>query len=251
MLVTMLPILIMPDSAPEPEDGTPLEESDTETELYAIWEVWEVSRKAGRRARGPLGPWVELRHPVPSVMHGNEAAPANLQDCDQFLKLLVRRRADTLGRRERAELRRFLRTPTPAPSSIAKLSPETATWLLWAMSWRGVSTASQLVSPPLHAPTLIVQWWTSMPTALCFGPAAPLLRVLADCAARLYRVWERVVKRMRASGGDSLDPRMVRIKFTPLMPDTNFGRVIDSSRGKQSFASLVCDNLPTSDSFAV
>jgi hypothetical protein len=64
--------------------------------------------------------------------------------------------------------------------------------------------------------------------------------VLADCAARLYRVWERVVKRMRASGGDSLDPRMVRIKFTPLMPDTNFGRVIDSSRGEQSFASLVC-----------
>jgi hypothetical protein len=27
---------------------------------------------------------------------------------------------------------------------------------------------------------------------------------------------------MRASGGDSLDPRMVRIKFTPLMPDTKF-----------------------------
>ena len=146
MLVTMLPILIMQDSAPESEHGTPLEESDAETDLYAIWEVWELSRKVGRRARGPLGQWVELRHTVPSVMRGNEAAPASLQDCDQFLKLLVRRRADSLGRRERAELRRFLRTPTPAPSSIATLSPETATWLLWAMSWRGVSSSSARLS---------------------------------------------------------------------------------------------------------
>ena len=83
MLVTMLPILIMPDSAPEPEDRTALEERDVETEIYAILDVWELSREAGRRARGPLGPWVELRHPVPSVMHGNEAAPASLQDCDR------------------------------------------------------------------------------------------------------------------------------------------------------------------------
>jgi len=248
----MLPILIMPDSAPEPEDETPLESSDAQIERDAIQELWaELLPKGGRRARVPLGPWVELRHVVPSVTQATNAEPASLQDCDQFLKLLLRRKADSLGRRLRAELRRFLRTPTPAPSSNATLSPETATWLLWAMSWRGVSTARQLVSPPLHAPTLIVQWWTSMPTTLCFGPAAPLLRVLADCAARLYRVWERLVKRMRASGGDSLDPRMVRIRFTPLMPDTNFGRVIDSSRREQSFASLVCDNLPTSDSIVV
>jgi hypothetical protein len=59
-----------------------------------------------------------------------------------------------------------------------------------------------------------------------------------------------VVKRMRASGGDSLDPRMVRIRFTPLMRDTKFTRVIDSAPRKQSFASLVCTNLPTGDSIA-
>jgi hypothetical protein len=46
-------------------------------------------------------------------------------------------------------------------------------------------------------------------------------------------------------------PRMVRIKFTPLMPDTNSRRVIEGSWGKQSFASLVCANLPTSDSIIV
>ena len=214
-------------------------------------EVWEPSQKACGRARAPLSPWVEIRHPVPSVKHGSDATPSSLQDCDPLLKLLLRRKADSLGQRERAELRRVLHTTGPASSSIAALSPGTATWLLWAMSWRGVSTARQLATPPFHAPTLVVQWWTSMPGTLCFGPAAPLLRVLADCAARLYRVWERVVKRMRASGGDSLDPRMVRIKFMPLMPDMNSTRLIDSSPRKQSFASLVCTNLPTSDSIVV
>ena len=119
-----------------------------------------------------------------------------------------------------------------------------ATWLLWAMSWRGVTTVRQPGGPPLHVSILVVRWRTGMPGTLYFGPAAPLLRVLADCAARLYRVpgMERLVKRMRVSGGDSLDPRIVRIKFTPLMPDRNSTPVIDRSQGKQSFASLVCAN---------
>ena len=60
-----------------------------------------------------------------------------------------------------------------------------------------------------------------MPESLCFGPAAPLLRALADCAERLYRFWWRTVKRKRDLTGTALDPRMVRINFTPMMPDTN------------------------------
>jgi hypothetical protein len=244
----MLPILIMPDLAPEPE-VTLLEASDAEIDLDAIHELWELLPQAG--ARVPLGPWVELRHPVPPITQSSDAAPASLQDCDQFLKLLLRRKTDSLGRRERAELRMVLHATNPASSSIATLSPETATWLLWAMSWRGVSTIRQLASLPLHAPTLVVQWWTSMPATLCFGPAAPLLRVFADCAARLYRFWERMVKRTCASGVDSLDPRMVRIKFMPLMPHANARCVIDSSWGRPSFASLVCANLPTSDTIIV
>jgi hypothetical protein len=119
------------------------------------------------------------------VTQGSAAAPASLQDCDQLLKLLLRRRAKSLRSRERAELRSILRTLNPAPTSIATLSPRTATWLLWAMSWRGISTARQLACPPIHAPTLVVQWWTHMPATLCFGPAAQLLRVFADCAAWL------------------------------------------------------------------
>jgi len=177
--VTMLPILIMPDAAPESEDETSLEANDAEIELDDIQDLWELSPQAGRRARVPLGPWVELRHPVPPITQSSDAVPASLQDCDQFLKLLLRRKADSLGRRERAELRMVLHATNPASSSIATLSPETATWLLWAMSWRGVSTPRQLVFPPLHAPTLVVQWWTSTPTTLCFGSAAPLLRVFA------------------------------------------------------------------------
>jgi hypothetical protein len=55
---------------------------------------------------------------------------------------------------------------------------------------------------------------------------------------------------MRASGGDLLDPRMVRNKFTPLMPDTNSTRVIESALGKQTFTALACANLPTSDEIA-
>jgi hypothetical protein len=247
----VLPILIMPDLAPEPEDETPLEPSDAEIELDAIQELLELLPKGGRRARVPLGPWVELGHPVPSATLGNDAVPASLQDCDQFLKLLMRRKADSLGRRERTELRRVLHTTGLAPSSISTLSPETATWLLWAMSWRGVSTPRQLASPPLHVPTLVVQWWTSMPGTLSFGPAGPLLRVLADCAARLYQLWGRMVARSRNFGGDLLHPRMVRIKFTPLVPDSNSACAIDSSQGKPSFASLVCANLPTSDSIVV
>jgi hypothetical protein len=52
------------------------------------------------------------------------------------------------------------------------------------------------------------------------------------------------------STGDVLDPRMVRIKFTPLMPATNSTVKTENLPGKQSFAGLVCANLPTGDSCA-
>jgi hypothetical protein len=55
---------------------------------------------------------------------------------------------------------------------------------------------------------------------------------------------------MRASGRDSLDPRIVRIKFTPLTSDTNSMRGIDRAGAKTSFVGLVCANLPTNDSIA-
>ena len=248
----MLPILIMLDSAPEPEDETPHEASFTEIELEAIRELCFLLPQADTRTTVTLGPTVTIRYWVPPVTQVSPV-PGSLHGCEQFLKLLVRRRADSLGCRQRTELRRFLHTTTPTPSSIARLSPETATWLLWAMNWRGISTPRQLVCPPLHAPTLLVQWWSIMPSALCFGSEVQLLRVLADCAARLYRVWEGLVKYMRASGRgeDSLDPRRIGIKFKPRTPRTNSTRGIDRARVKTSFAGLICPNLPTNDRVAV
>jgi hypothetical protein len=184
------------------------------------------------------------------VEQDNAAVPASLRDCEQLLKLLLRRKTSSLGRHQRSELRSAMNATGLAPASIRTLSPETATWLLWAMSWRGVSTPRQLVSPPLHAPTLVVQWWTSMPTTLCFGPAAPLLRVFADCVERLYRFWWRTVTRKGGSTADVLDPRMVRIKFTPVNLEMNSTETIESFTGKTSFAGLVCPNLPASDTIA-
>jgi hypothetical protein len=253
IVFTMLPILIMPDSTIESEDEGLLEARQLVTEsadLYDFPEIWEVMRQSVRRSRSQLGPWIDIRPRGPPVAQDTDAAPASLQDCDQLLKLLLRRKANSLGRVQRTELRQMMYSTTIAPASNATSSPETATWLLWAMSWRGVSTPRQLVSPPLHAPTLVVQWWTSMPTTLCFGPAAPLLRVFADCVERLYRFWWRTVTRKGGSTTDVLDPRMVRIKFTPVNLEMNSAGTTDNLRGKRSFASLVCPNLPRSDTIA-
>jgi hypothetical protein len=247
IVTTMLPILIMPDHATESDEGPRLEESYLGPQYCFTPSVWKRPRRTGGRVRARLGRVIEIRHPLPSVTHVSNSAPASLHDCDQFLKVLLRRRADSLGRRERAAIGRVLRTTSPVPISALTLSPATATWLLWAMSWRGVSTARQIGSPPLHAPTLVIQWWASMPGSLCFGPAGDLLRVLADCAARLYRFWGRVVQRMRASGGYLLNPRLVRFKFTPLIPDLNPTAVIESLIANQTFASLLCQSLPTMD----
>jgi hypothetical protein len=248
---TMLPILIIPDHATESDEGPRLEQSHSCPKYCFTPSAWKRARRTGGRIRVRLGRVIEIRHPLPSVTHASHSAPASLQDCDQLLKLLLRRKADSLGRRERAEIGRVLRTTSSELISASTLSPATATWLLWAMSWRGVSTARQIASPPLHAPTLVIQWWASMPGSLCFGPAGDLLRVLADCAARLYRFWRRVVERMRASGVYVLNPRLVRIKFSPRILDSNTTAAMGSSIAHQTFASLVCQSLPTTDNIVV
>jgi hypothetical protein len=47
----------------------------------------------------------------------------------------------------------------------------------------------------------------SYPGPLCFGPAGTLFQALADCAARLYRFWGRVVERMRAADANGNYPK--------------------------------------------
>jgi hypothetical protein len=84
---------------------------------------------------------------------------------------------------------------------------------MWEASWRGMSTALQVASPPLHAQTLTVKWWTSTPESLRFGPSEYLLRALSQCARNLDRFWQSVVGRMKPYGSYFLDPRLVSIEL--------------------------------------
>ena len=103
---------------------------------------------------------------------------------------------------------------------------------MWEASWRGMSTALQVASPPLHAQTLTVKWWTSTPESLRFGPSEYLLRALSQCAKNLDRFWQSVVGRMQPYGSYFLDPRLVSIEFRA-----------DEKRARR--------HLPTSENFAL
>jgi hypothetical protein len=75
------------------------------------------------------------------------------------------------------------------------------------------------------------------------GHAASLLQ------ARDGYFW-RTVTRKRGSTADALDPRIVRIKFTPVILEKNSAETIENLSGKRPFATLVCGNLPRSDTIA-
>src|SRR5450631_992797 len=184
----MLPILIVPEHLCEPAQLRHIDASYLDP--YATKpKKWVRPRRAGMRVRMRLAPVIEIRHKVPLGVYDNQSAPGSLQDCDQLLKVLLRRKMVSLGRREREEIGRVLQAARPVTVSACTLSGGAATWLLWAMSWRGVGTPRQLSSsPPLHTPTLILSWWASMPGPLCFGPAGTLFQALADCAAKALSV---------------------------------------------------------------
>ena len=73
---------------------------------------------------------------------------------------------------------------TEVPSST--LCADAATWLLWAMSWRGISSPRQLFAEALHPPTLLINWWSKMPAPLRFGPTRSLLRALCAVMEQTY-----------------------------------------------------------------
>jgi hypothetical protein len=120
----------------------------------------------------------------------------------------------------------------PATLPASKANPQVISGLMWEACWRGMSTALQVASPPLHTQTLTVKWWTSTPESLRFGPSEYLLRALSECARNLDRFWQSVVGRMKPYGSYFLDLRLVSIEF----------RAADKR---------VRRNLPTSDNFAL
>ena len=133
------------------------------------------------------------------------------------------------------------------PTSMATLSPETATSLLWAMSWCGVSNASSThiaaASPTDTCYSMVDEY--SDDTVLRSRLITPA-RVHGLCRAAL-RYWWRTVKRKRNSADARLDQRMVRIKFVPLVLESNSTALTRHPPREHSFVRLVCAHLPTSD----
>ena len=144
---------------------------------------------------------------------GQMARPASLENCENLIEMLLRRKRLSLPDRARADSKRLLELGHPATLPAAAASPHAVTWLLWEASWRGMSTGRQVGSPPLHVQTLTVKWWTSTPEMLRFGPSEYLLRALSECANNLDRFWQSVVARMKRYGFYFLDPRLVSIQF--------------------------------------
>ncbi len=158
--------------------------------------------------------------------------PASLDTCENLIQLLLRRRQLSLPDRARNYRKRLLEIGYPATLPTAKAYPQVISGLMWEACWRGMSSALQVASPPLHTQTLTVKWWTSTPESLRFGPSEYLLRALSKCARNLDRFWQSVVGRMKPYGSYFLDPRLVSIEF----------RAGDKR---------VRRNLPTSDNFAL
>ncbi len=157
-------------------------------------------------------------------------APATLDTCENLIQMLLRRKQLSLPDRARNYRQRLLEFGYPATLPAAKAYPEVICGLLWEACWRGMSTALQVASPPLHAQTLTVKWWTSTPASLRLGPSEYLLRALSESATNLDRFWQSVVGRMKPYGAYLLVPRLVSIEFRA-----------GDQRARR--------NLPTSDNF--
>jgi hypothetical protein len=170
-------------------------------------------RKRWRRWCG-LSKVIVMQSAEPAVLgHGKIAPSASLQNCENLIEMLLRRRRLSLSTRARANSKRLLELGYPATLRTASVHTHAVAWLLWEASWRGMSTGRQVGQPPLHVQTLTIKWWTSAPAALRFGPAEYLLRALSETAANLDQFWQSVVERMKRCGFYFVDPRLVSFEF--------------------------------------
>ena len=208
--IIVLPILIVPDAYPDEYGCMAVRQKPRIARRINSTEQlrtrWRVRCQLARRVVISLGPVVEGE--------GNFAETASLKDCERVLQLLLRRKKDSLLLIAKHQIHQLLTTQVQGRVSSTALSVDAATWLVWTMSWRGVSIPKQIGTPPLHPPTLLIRWWSSMPASLRFGSPSKLMRALCDCAERSYRLWLSIMKRMRAFRAYFLDPRLVDICFT-------------------------------------
>ena len=218
----MRPILIMPRpkvSEAAIAEARRLNELDAQRETIQLDEEGPViddleeRRKRWRRWCG-LSKVIVMQSAEPAVLGQRTIAPsASLQNCENLIEMLLRRRRLSLSTRARANSKRLLELGYPATLRTTSVHTHAVAWLLWEASWRGMSTGWQVGQPPLHVQTLTMKWWTSAPAALRFGPAEYLLRALGEGAAKLDQFWQSVVERMKRYGFDFLDPRLVSFEF--------------------------------------
>jgi len=208
----MLPILIVPD---------------------AWWTEPEHSYREGRakRLRSPGDrqpgwkpqPAKPERHPpkfvaalsfhVPALKETDVVGTANLTDCERFLKLMLRRKWKALSTPERSQLDEMACCLRRATIFTKSLSINAAAWLLWSMSWRGISSVPQVFAPQLHPPTLMLRWWTVMPAALRFGCSSTLQRLLWSVLEETHCIWRLVARRMESRRPHRLDRNLVQVRF--------------------------------------
>ena len=218
----MRPILIMPRpkvSEAAIAEARRLNERDAQREPIqldeegAVIDDLEERRKRWRRWCG-LSKVIVMQSAEPAVLGQSKMAPpASLQNCENLIEMLLRRRRLSLPARVRANSTRLLELGYPATLRTAAVHTHAVAWLLWEASWRGMSTGRQVGQPPLHAQTLTMKWWTSAPATLRFGPAEYLLRALSEGAANLDQFWQSVVERMKRYGFYFVDPRLVSFEF--------------------------------------
>ena len=216
----MLPILIVPDDwydIPGKSNTPKKSRKRRQGNLSLAKTRRALDKKRLRwRARCGLAQVIVMRIKLPLLVGSQLAELDSLSDCERLLQLLLRRKRRDLPIQARHEIHQVLNdgAKTEVPSST--LCADAATWLLWAMSWRGISSPRQLFAEALHAPTLLIDWWSKMPAPLRFGPTRSLLRALCAVMEQTYRFWLKVASRMRALRTYRLDPRLVTICFATM-----------------------------------
>jgi hypothetical protein len=182
-------------------------------EKGAVIDDLEQRRRRWRRWCG-LSKIIVMRSPEERVpIHRKMARPASLDNCENLIEMLLRRKRLSLPARARVDSQRLLELTYPATLPTTASSSHAVTWLLWEASWRVMSTGLQVGRQPLHVQTLTVKWWTSAPEPLRIGPSEYLLRALSGCATNLDLFWQSVVERMKRYGFYFVDLRLVSIEF--------------------------------------
>ena len=139
--------------------------------------------------------------------------PTDLADLEALVRVVLKRKLDALKTDVRRGIAAAARAATGPTSSSKTMHRDAAAWLLWSMSWRGLSTPPQVVSPQLHPPTLLVRWWIGLPQSIRSGPASLLAPGLLQLLDRTLRFWRQVASRMRSFGRYFWDPQLVRFVF--------------------------------------